>query len=174
MNKAILLGRLVRDPELRNTQNGTAVVSFTLAVDRRFKNAQGERQTDFIPCVAWRSTAEFVARYFTQGQRMALVGSIQPRSWDDAEGNKRYTTEIIADEVYFADSKKSDGSSYGSQSSYGSSGSSSGYGSGSTPSAGSYGGGQSYSGKRPTTSEGAEGDGFFPAPEDDTALPFDL
>lgn len=114
MNKAILMGRLVRDPELRTTQNGVSVVSFTLAVDRRFKNAQGERETDFIPCVAWRTTAEFVAKWFAQGQRMAVVGSIQPRSWDDDQGNKRYTTEVIVDEAYFADSKKSDDYSGGS------------------------------------------------------------
>jgi single-strand DNA-binding protein len=171
MNKAILLGRLVRDPELRNTQNGTPVVSFTLAVDRRFKNAQGERVADFIPCVAWRSTAEFVAKYFSQGQRLALVGSIQPRSWEDADGNRRYTTEVIADEVYFADSKKSDGgqgygaaASYGSQSSYGS-----------APNDASSYGGSSYSGRSQSSiPTGDGGDGFFPAPEDDTSLPFDL
>ncbi len=108
MNRAILMGRLVRQPELRQTQSGTDVCSFTLAIDRRFKNQNGERQTDFIPCVAWGKTAEFCAKYFSQGQRMAVVGSIQPRSWEDQEGNKRTTTEVIAEEVYFADSKRSD------------------------------------------------------------------
>ncbi|HHX37879.1 MAG TPA: single-stranded DNA-binding protein [Clostridiaceae bacterium] len=108
MNRAILIGRLVRDPELRTTQNGISVCSFTLAVDRRFKNQYGERETDFIPCVAWRNTADFCARYFSKGKRMALLGSIRPRSWEDTEGNKRYITEVIAEEVYFADGK-SDG-----------------------------------------------------------------
>lgn len=167
MNKAILMGRLVRDPELRTTQSGISVVSFTLAVDRRFKNNQGEREADFIPCVAWRTTAEFVAKWFVQGQRMALVGSIQPRSWEDADGNKRYTTEVIADEVYFADSKRGDGSGsagYGAGQSYG--------GSSYEPSRSYQGGGQSYN-KKPAASDNA-GDGFFPTPEDETALPFDL
>lgn len=105
MNKAILMGRLTKDPELKTTQGGNSVCSFTLAIDRRFKNQQGERETDFIPIVAWRQTAEFAAKYFSKGSKMALVGTIQPRSWEDDNGERRYITEVIADEVYFADSK---------------------------------------------------------------------
>ena len=110
MNKVILMGRLTRDPELRTTANQIPVCTFTLAVDRRFKNAQGERQADFIPVVAWRKQAEFSSRYFYKGSRMAVVGSMQTRSWDDNEGNRQYKTEVIADEIYFADSKSSSGS----------------------------------------------------------------
>ena len=108
MNKAILLGRLVKDPELRYTQSGTAVATFTLAVDRRFQKQGEERQADFINCVAWQKTAEFVANYFTKGKLMALSGSIQVRTWEDDGGHKRYATEVIAEEVYFADGKKSE------------------------------------------------------------------
>ena len=107
MNKAILLGRLVKDPELRYTASGTAVATFTLAVDRRFQKQGEERQADFINCVAWQKTAEFVANYFTKGQMMALSGSIQVRTWEDNDGHKRYATEVIADDVEFAESKKS-------------------------------------------------------------------
>lgn len=103
------MGRLTKDPELKSTNNGTSVCTFTVAVDRRFKNASGEREADFIPVVAWRQTAEFVEKYFQKGSRIALVGSIQVRTWDDDSGNRRYITEVIADEVYFADSKQSSG-----------------------------------------------------------------
>ena len=106
LNKAILMGRLTKDPELKTTQNGNSVCSFTLAIDRRFKNQQGERETDFIPIVAWRQTAEFAAKYFSKGSKMALVGTIQPRSWEDDNGERRYITEVVADEIYFADSKR--------------------------------------------------------------------
>ena len=106
LNKAILMGRLTKDPELKTTQSGNSVCSFTLAIDRRFKNQQGERETDFIPIVAWRQTAEFAAKYFNKGSKMALVGTIQPRSWEDQNGERRYITEVIADEIYFADSKR--------------------------------------------------------------------
>ena len=106
MNKAVLMGRLTKDPELKTTQNGNSVCSFTLAIDRRFKNQQGERETDFIPIVAWRQTAEFVAKYFSKGSKIALVGSIQTRSWEDEQGQRRYATEVVTDEVYFADSKR--------------------------------------------------------------------
>jgi single-strand DNA-binding protein len=110
MNKVILMGRLTKDPELRYTSvNNTAVCNFTLAVDRRFSKAGEEKQTDFIPIVAWRNQAEFCSKYFTKGQKIAVVGSIQTRSWDDADGKRRYATEVIADEVYFAESKKSEG-----------------------------------------------------------------
>lgn len=105
MNKAILMGRLTRDPEMRTTSSQIAVASFTIAVDRRFKNANGEKQADFIPIVAWRQQAEFVSRYFHKGSRIVVVGSVQTRNWEDNEGNKRYATEVIADEIYFGDSK---------------------------------------------------------------------
>ena len=106
MNVATLLGRLVKDPELKHTASGTAVVSFTIAVDRRFKNANGEYKADFINCVAWKNTAEFIAKYFGKGQMIALCGSIQVRNWEDNEGNKRYATEVIVNEVNFAGEKK--------------------------------------------------------------------
>lgn len=108
MNKVNLLGRVCKDVELRYTTSGTAVASFTLAVDRRFQKQGEERQADFINCVVWGKTAEFVANYFTKGQMMALSGRIETRSWEDNEGVKRYATEVIAEEVYFADSKKND------------------------------------------------------------------
>lgn len=105
MNKVILLGRLVRDPEVRNTQNNTMVCSFSLAVNRRFKQ-EGQPDADFINIVAWNKTAEFVAKYFTKGQQVAVVGRIQTRNYDNSEGKKVYVTEVVAEEVYFADSKK--------------------------------------------------------------------
>ena len=105
MNKVILLGRLVRDPEVRTTQNNTMVVSFSLAVNRRFKQ-EGQPDADFINAVAWNKTAEFVAKYFTKGQQVAVVGRIQTRNYDNSEGKKVYVTEVVAEEVYFADSKK--------------------------------------------------------------------
>ncbi|AEV70564.1 single-stranded DNA-binding protein [Acetivibrio clariflavus] len=108
MNKVILMGRLTRDPELRYTSNNLAVCSFTLAVNRGFAKQGEERQADFIPIVVWDKQAEFCSKYFTKGLQVAVVGRIQVRSWDDNEGKKRYTTEVVANEVYFADSKKSD------------------------------------------------------------------
>lgn len=105
MNKAIISGRLTRDPELKTTQNQVEVCSFTVAVDRKFKNKDGERGTDFIPCVAWRSTAEFISRYFSKGSRIELCGSIQTRTYDDNDGKRVYVTEIAVDEVGFGDSK---------------------------------------------------------------------
>ena len=103
MNKAILMGRLTKEPELKSTQNGISRCSFNLAVDRRFKNADGERETDFINCTAWRSTAEFISKYFRKGQRIAIVGSIQVRSYETDAGERRYITEVITEEAYFAD-----------------------------------------------------------------------
>ena len=96
---------MARDPELKSTQSGTSVVSFTVACDRRFVKEGEERQADFINCVAWNKTAEFISRYFTKGIRIALEGRIQTRSYDDQQGNKRYITEVIAEEVEFAQSK---------------------------------------------------------------------
>ena len=103
VNKVILLGRLTKEPELKSTQNGISRCSFTLAVDRRFKNADGERETDFINCTAWRGTAEFITNYFRKGQRIAIVGSIQVRSYETDAGERRYITEVNAEEAYFAD-----------------------------------------------------------------------
>ena len=109
MNKAILLGRLTKDPEIRHTSHtNTPVCSFTLAVDRRFAKQGEERQTDFIPVVSYGKLAEFCSKYFSKGRAMLVAGRIQTRTWDDAEGKRHYVTEIIAEEVYFADSKKDD------------------------------------------------------------------
>ena len=107
LNRIVLMGRLTRDPELRHTQTGTAVASFSLAVDRDFKDKQtGEKSTDFIDIVAWRSTAEFVSRYFTKGRMAVVEGRLQLRDWTDKEGNKRRSAEVVADNVYFGDSKR--------------------------------------------------------------------
>ncbi len=105
LNKAILIGRLTRDPELKYLQNGTAVASFTLAVDRTFKNKDGEKEADFIPIVAWRKTAELCGKYLTKGSQAAISGRIQTRSYDANDGSKRYVTEIVADEVQFIGGK---------------------------------------------------------------------
>ena len=114
LNRIILMGRLTRDPELRHTQTGTAVASFSLAVDRDFKDRNtGEKATDFIDIVAWRQTAEFVSRYFTKGLMAVVEGRLQIRDWTDKEGGKRRSAEVIADQVYFGDSKRdSDGGGY--------------------------------------------------------------
>ena len=112
LNKIIVMGRLVRDPELRRTNSGTAVASFTIACDRDFKSDGGEREADFIECVAWRNTAEFVSKYFTKGRMAVVSGRLQTRNWTDKEGNKRKATEIVAESVYFADSKREELQSY--------------------------------------------------------------
>lgn len=152
MNKAILMGRLTKDPEIRTTQSNISMASFTLACDRRYKSADGTRQTDFIPCVAWRQTADFAHRYFHKGDRMLVEGTIQPRSWEDQEGQRRYITEVIVDQIYFCESKRSD-DRQGQNNDYDSY--SNNYSSG------------------PAKSSG--GDGFLPDPdEDETALPFDM
>lgn len=107
LNKIFIMGRLVADPELRHTQSGTAVATFRLAVDRDFKDKDtGERKADFINVVAWRSTAEFVSRNFSKGRMAVVAGSLQMRDWTDKDGNKRTTAEVVAENVYFADSKK--------------------------------------------------------------------
>ena len=117
LNHIVIMGRLTRDPELRRTGSGIAVASFSLAVDRDFgKNENGERETDFIDCVAWRQTGEFVSKYFTKGRMAVVSGRLQIRSWTDKDGNKRRTAEDVADTVYFGDSKResdNSGSSYG-------------------------------------------------------------
>ena len=110
LNHITIMGRLVRDPELRRTGSGVAVTSFTLAVDRDFgKNENGERETDFIDCVAWRQTGEFVSKYFAKGRMAVVSGRLQIRPWTDKDGNKRRTAEVIADNVYFGDSRKDEG-----------------------------------------------------------------
>jgi len=108
MNQIVIMGRLTRDPELRHTPNGVAVASFSLAVDRGYAPKDGgERQTDFIDVVAWRNTAEFVSKYFTKGQMAAVTGRLQIRDWTDKDGNKRRSAEVVADNIYFTESKKS-------------------------------------------------------------------
>ena len=108
LNRIVLMGRLVRDPELRRTQSNLAVTSFTLAVDRDFKSQIGEKETDFIDIVAWRSTAEFVSKYFTKGRMAVVEGRLQLRDWTDKDGNKRRSAEVVADSVYFADNRHSE------------------------------------------------------------------
>ncbi len=109
LNHIIVMGRLTRDPELRRTGSGTAVASFTIAVDRDFSPKDGgERETDFIDCVAWRQTGEFVSKYFQKGRMAVVSGRLQIRSWNDKDGNKRRTAEVVADNVYFGDSRRDD------------------------------------------------------------------
>ena len=147
LNHIVIMGRLTKDPELRTTQSGVSVTSFTLAVDRDFKNKDsGEKSTDFIDVVAWRQTAEFVCKYFSKGRMAVAEGRLQIRDWKDRDGNNRRSAEVVADNVYFGDSKRdSGGDSYGSPPPYG------------TPAAAPYGGGQSaYGGE----SQGAFGGGY--------------
>jgi single-strand DNA-binding protein len=106
MNKVILMGRITKDLELKYTQSNKAVCKFTIAVDRRFTSQSDGKVTDYFNIVVWNKTAEFCSKYFAKGLRVAVIGTIQNRSWDDSDGNKKYVTEIIADEAYFADTKK--------------------------------------------------------------------
>lgn len=115
MNKVMLIGRLTRDPELRYTQSGTAVASFSLAVDRRFSNQNGEREADFINCVAWNKSAEFVANYFHKGKQMALEGRLQVRSYEGNDGQRRWVTEVVAEQIEFVGSKNDNNSGGGRQ-----------------------------------------------------------
>lgn len=116
LNHIVLMGRLTRDPELRRTGSGVAVATFSLAVDRDFGNsATGEKETDFIDIVAWRNTAEFVSKYFTKGRMAVVSGRLQIRNWTDKEGNKRRSAEVVADNVYFGDSKRDNAESGYSQ-----------------------------------------------------------
>lgn len=109
LNKICIMGRLTADPELRRTQSGTAVTSVTLAVDRDFKGQDGSRAADFIPVVARKGTAEVLAKYFSKGRMAVVIGRLQLRDWTDKEGNKRRTAEVVADNVYFDDSKRQEG-----------------------------------------------------------------
>ena len=108
LNKIIIMGRLTIDPELRRTGSGTAVTSFSLACDRDFKSQSGDKETDFIEVVAWKNTAEFVSKYFSKGRMAVVDGRLQIRDWTDKAGNKRTTAEVVAENVYFADSKRSE------------------------------------------------------------------
>ncbi|MBQ1976658.1 MAG: single-stranded DNA-binding protein [Clostridia bacterium] len=118
-NKVILGGRLTADPELKTTTTGVSVTSFSIAVNRRFSGKNGEdNQADFINVTAWRQTAEFITRYFRKASSICVVGTIQTRSWTDNQGQKRYTTEVVADEAYFVDAKSESPVSGGSQGAY--------------------------------------------------------
>ena len=161
LNHIVIMGRLTRDPELRRTGSGIAVASFTVAVDRDFGNRDnGERETDFIDCVAWRQTGEFVSKYFTKGRMAVVSGRLQIRNWTDKDGNKRRSAEVVADNVYFGDSKR-DGDT-GSASSYG--GNAYGGNSSAAPAAPSYGG---Y-----TAPASAPASDFAMLDDDDAQLPF--
>ena len=166
LNRIVLMGRLTRDPELRHTQSGTPVASFSLAVDRDFKDkATGEKATDFIDIVAWRQTAEFVSRYFTKGRMAVVEGRLQLRDWTDREGNKRRSAEVVADNVYFGDSKR-DAEAAGVATAGGYA----------PPPAPSYGGGYGHSAPpaQPADSYAppAGGDQFADFSDDDGELPF--
>ena len=170
LNHIVIMGRLTRDPELRRTGSGIAVASFSLAVDRDFgKTESGERETDFIDCVAWRQTGEFVSKYFTKGSLAVVSGRLQIRSWNDKDGNKRRTAEVVADNVYFGDSKRDEGgssyagNSYGGGNTYGSAPAYGGYSAPSAPAAPAYGG---YSVPSAPASD------FAMLNDDDAQLPF--
>ena len=166
LNHITIMGRLTRDPELRRTGSGIAVASFTLAVDRDYSPKDGgERETDFIDCVAWRQTGEFVSKYFTKGRMAVVSGRLQIRNWNDKDGNKRRSAEVVADNGYFGDSKRDD---QGGSSSYG----------------GNAYGGNSYGGGYSAPAPAAGGFGGYAAPasapasdfamleDDDAQLPF--
>ena len=164
LNHITIMGRLTRDPELRRTGSGIAVASFTLAVDRDFSPKDGgERETDFIDCVAWRQTGEFVSKYFTKGRMAVVSGRLQIRNWNDKDGNKRRSAEVVADNVYFGDSKRDDqvGGSFGGNAYGGSYGG--GYGA-PAPAAGGFGGYAASS--SPSASD------FAMLDDDDAQLPF--
>ena len=162
LNHITIMGRLVRDPELRRTGSGIAVASFTVAVDRDFGGRDGgEKETDFIDCVAWRQTGEFVSKYFTKGRMIVVSGRLQIRNWTDKDGNKRRTAEVVADNCYFGDSKRDSdgGSSFGGNTYGGNS-----YGNYGAPAGGNYGG---YS--APASAPASD---FAMLEDDDAQLPF--
>ena len=160
LNHITIMGRLTRDPELRRTGSGIAVASFTVAVDRDFGGRDGgERETDFIDCVAWRQTGEFVSKYFTKGSMIVVSGRLQIRNWTDKEGNKRRSAEVVADNCYFGESKRnSEGNAYGGNTYGGNS-----FGGGYSAPAPSYGG---YSAPAAPASD------FAMLEDDDAQLPF--
>ena len=162
LNHITIMGRLTRDPELRRTGSGVAVASFSVAVDRDFgKNENGEKETDFIDCVAWRQTGEFVSKYFTKGSMIVVSGRLQIRGWTDKDGNKRRTAEVVADNVYFVESRR--GNEGGSYNNSGFGGNSYGGNTYSAPAAPSYG---SYSAPAAPASD------FAMLDDDDAQLPF--
>ena len=163
LNHISIMGRLTRDPELRRTGTGVAVASFTVAVDRDFAGREGgERETDFIDCVAWRSTGEFVSKYFTKGSMIEVSGRLQIRSWTDKEGNKRRSAEVVADNVYFGESKRTnDGGSYNGNSYGGNSYGGNTYSAPAAPSYGSY-----------AAPAAAPASDFAMLDDDDAQLPF--
>lgn len=114
MNKAVLIGRLTKDPEVRTTASGIKTASFTLAVDRNFKNSDGEREADFIPIVTWRGAADLTEKYLTKGKQVAVSGRIQTRNYEDKDGNRRFVTEVVADELQFLSSASSQSNNSGS------------------------------------------------------------
>ena len=169
LNHIVIMGRFTRDPELRRTGSGIAVASFTVAVDRDFKSGNSnEKEVDFIDCVAWRQTGEFVGKYFKKGRMAVVSGKLQIRSWTDKDGNKRRTAEVVADNVYFGDSRRDSdngGSSYG----------------GNTYGGASYGGnnygGNAYNAPAPSyggysAPAGAPASDFAMLEDDDAQLPF--
>ena len=162
LNHITIMGRLTRDPEMRRTGSGIAVASFTLAVDRDFAPKDGgDRECDFIDCVAWRQTGEFVSKYFTKGRMAVVSGRLQIRGWTDKDGNKRRTAEVVADNVYFGDSKRdgdNSGSSY-NRNNYG--GNNGGY---SAPASGNFGGYNA-----PASAPASD---FAMLDDDDAQLPF--
>lgn len=188
LNKIFLQGRLVADPELRHTQSGVAVATFRMAVDRDIKDREtGERKADFINIVAWRSTAEFVSRFFTKGRMAIVEGRLQVREYTDRDGNRRYATEVVADNIYFGDSKKDDGGGgyqqtggYGggySQGGYGAPPAQAGYGGYNDPGGygnapGGYGGPPQASASAYPPSNYSEREQFSDIEEDDGELPF--
>ena len=175
LNHIVIMGRLTRDPELRRTGSGIAVASFTVAVDRDFGGRDGgEKETDFIDCVAWRQTGEFVSKYFTKGRMIVVSGRLQIRSWTDKDGNKRRTAEVVADNCYFGDSKRdgdNGGSSYGGNTYGGNAYGGNSYGNG------NYGGGYnapapSYGGNNYGAPAAAPASDFTMLDDDDAQLPF--
>ena len=174
LNHITIMGRLTRDPELRYTQSQTPVASFTLAVDRDFGGRDGgERQTDFIDCVAWRQTAEFVSKYFQKGSMAVVAGRLQIRDWTDRDGNKRRSAEVVAENVYFGESKRREEGAPARRESYNGGGNSYGSDRGS-----SYGGGNSYSSGNSGSYNGGNNSygrgtsAFAELDEDDGDLPF--
>ncbi len=176
LNHIVLMGRLTRDPELRRTQSGTPVASFSLAVDRDFRSGDGDRQTDFIDIVAWRGTAEFVSKYFSKGRMAVVSGRLQIRDWQDKDGNKRRSAEVVADNVYFGDSKRDgDGQQGGYNRSYSEPAPTGSYGGNGGYNQGGYGGGSSYNQGGSYGGQGgygSSGSDFADLTDDDGDLPF--
>ncbi len=147
MNKAILMGRMTRDPELKTLSSNVALCNFAIAIDRRYQKPGEEKVADFINCVAWRQQAETIAKYFRKGSKILVVGSIQTRKYDDKEGRKMTAVEVVVDDFEFVESKRSEEGG--------------GFGAPPPP-------------HEAPPAKPSAGDGFFPAPDDDTSLPFDL